>query len=160
MSRDDDNYQDRLAAYAYLGGFMEYDKRGVPKTRYCTQDSREEKDCRAALARVLRSRDPLDHQLREMLAQLFEPDPGPETAWGIRKLTISFRANRRPRDHNANTHMAWFIWERVKSVQTSKAPFRRQWTNSKYHERGHTTFGVHIAASSRKSGVICRSVGK
>ena len=115
MSRDYDNYQDLLAAYSYLGGFTKHDKRGVPRQRYCKQDLREEKDCRAALARVLRSRDPLDHQLREMLAQLFEPDPGPETIWGIRKLTISFRANRRPRDHNANTHMAWFIWERVKS---------------------------------------------
>src|ERR1700724_319080 len=106
MSKDDDNYQDLLAAYAYLGGFTKHDKRGVPRQRYWKQDSREEKDCRAAFARVLRSRGPLDHQLREMLAQLFDPDPGTETIWGIRKLTISFRANRRPRDHNANRHMA------------------------------------------------------
>jgi hypothetical protein len=146
-------YQDLLAAYSYLGGFLVHDDRGVPKRRYHKPDSREEKDCRAALARVLQSCEPLDHQLRKMLAELFEPDPGPEKVFGIRKLTISFRANSRPRDHSANT-LAWFIWERVNREQTSKAPFRTQWTNSKYHERGHTTFGVHIAASSRKSGAF------
>jgi len=50
-----------------------------------------------------------------MLADLFDPDPGELAIWADRKLTISFRAKKRPRDDYANTHIAWFIWEKVKS---------------------------------------------
>ena len=50
-----------------------------------------------------------------MLANMFDPDPGEFAIRADRKLSISFRAKSRPRDDYANTHIAWFIWEKVKS---------------------------------------------
>jgi hypothetical protein len=48
-----------------------------------------------------------------MLAAMFDPEPPPAGLWSERFLRPVFR--KRPRDHMANTHQAWFVWERVKA---------------------------------------------
>ena len=109
----DDLKQDTSCAMAYLGGFHEKDKRGIPRQRFYSEASAEASFCRAALARVLRSERPLDRQLREMLATMFEPNPEIGSLWSERKLCV--RRRKKPKDHMANTHMAWFVWERVRA---------------------------------------------
>jgi hypothetical protein len=47
-----------------------------------------------------------------MLADMFDPTERLESPWGSRKLTARFRDPLRPRDSDANTHMAWFVWQR------------------------------------------------
>jgi hypothetical protein len=115
---DDDFKNDVRSGYVYLAGFIEYDARGVPRRRFYKEGSKKSDQCRRALARVLRSENPLrkslPRQLREMLADMFEPEE-PGSIWGERKLTASNRANRRPRDHGANSHLTSFVWGRVKA---------------------------------------------
>jgi hypothetical protein len=109
----DDFEQDARAASVYLGGYLVYDKRGVPRKRYYPERSKDSDYCRQALARVLRSERPLDRQLRDMLADMFEPGERRESPWGSRKLKAGFRNPVKPRDANANTHMARFVWRRA-----------------------------------------------
>jgi hypothetical protein len=109
----DDFEQDTRAGRVYLGGYLETNKRGIPRHRYYPERSDDSNYCRAALARVLRSDRPVDRQLRDMLADLFEPIEPLKSPWGSRKLTAGFRNPVRPRDDNANTHMAWFVWKRA-----------------------------------------------
>jgi hypothetical protein len=110
----DDFEQDMRAASVYLGGYLAFDKRGVPRKRYNPEGSEASDYCRAALARVLRNNRPLDRQLRDMLADMFEPEERRESPWGSRKLKAGFRNPVKPRDGNANTHMAWFVWKRAR----------------------------------------------
>jgi hypothetical protein len=109
----DDFEQDTRSGRAYLGGYLETDKRGIPRHRYYPERSDDSDYCRAALARVLRSDRPVDRQLRDMLADLFEPIETLKSPWGSRKLTAGFRNAVKPRDTHANTHMAWFVWKRA-----------------------------------------------
>ena len=109
----DDFEQDSRQGRVYLGGYLTFDKRGIPRHRYYPERSDDSNYCRAALARVLRSDRPVDRQLRDMLADLFEPIEPLKSPWGSRKLTAGFRNPVRPRDHDANSHMAWFIWQRA-----------------------------------------------
>ena len=109
----DDFEQDVLASIAYLGGFSSKDERGISRKRYYSEGSTEARFCRAALARVLSSNRPLHHQLRDMLATMFDPSPKIESPWSERKLSVGFR--KKPKDHGTNTQIAWFVWERVKA---------------------------------------------
>jgi hypothetical protein len=109
----DDFEQDSRQGQVYLGGYLTFDKRGIPRHRYYPERSDDSNYCRAALARVLRSDRPVDRQLRDMLADLFEPIEPLKSPWGSRKLTAGFRNPVKPRDAHANTHMAWFVWQRV-----------------------------------------------
>jgi hypothetical protein len=109
----DDFEQDSRQGQVYLGGYLTFDKRGIPRHRYYPERSDDSNYCRAALARVLRSDRPVDRQLRDMLADLFEPIEPLKSPWGSRKLTAGFRNPVKPRDATANTHMAWFVWKRV-----------------------------------------------
>jgi hypothetical protein len=108
----DDFEQDTRAGWAYLGGYLKTDKRGIPRHRYYPERSDDSNHCRAALARVLRSDRPVDRQLRDMLADLFEPIEPIKSPWGSRKLTAGFRNPVKPRDDHANTHTAWFVRKR------------------------------------------------
>ncbi len=100
----DDYKQDTAAGMAYLGGISEKDMRGIPRHRYYPEGSAVAEYCRAALARVLRSDRPLDRQLRDILATMFDPSPKIGSAWSERILRAGFR--KKPKDHMANTHMA------------------------------------------------------
>ena len=117
----DDFEEDTRLGYAYLGGYLSTDKRGIPRKRYHHEKSEASDLCRAALARVLRSDRPLDRQLRDMLADMFEPTVRLESPWCERRLKAGFRAPTKPRDPNANTHMAWFVWERAAEVGVEAA---------------------------------------
>jgi hypothetical protein len=104
---------------AYLGGFIETDGQGIPRKRYYAEKSSEGQFCRAALARVLRSNRPLDQQLRDMLAAMFDPSPEAGSVRSERVLLTYFR--KKPKDHIADTHKALFVWERLKAGTVNAA---------------------------------------
>jgi len=112
---DDD--RDLIEAMVFLGGFTEYDKRGVPRHRYYKPDSPQDKHCREALARVLRSSQPLGRQLRDMLASAIDPEPNPTTfpSWSARELVFKKRGKGAPPDPGAKNHIADFIWQEAKA---------------------------------------------
>ena len=86
----DDFEQDTRAGRAYLGGTSRLISEAFRVTATIRSDPTTSNYCRAALARVLRSDRPVDHQLRDMLADLFEPVEPLKTPWGSRKLTADF----------------------------------------------------------------------
>jgi hypothetical protein len=61
MEEDDEVQRLRLSR-VLLGGYIEYDARGLPRKRYLAQDS--EPQARSVLASILRNQEPLDHDLR------------------------------------------------------------------------------------------------
>jgi hypothetical protein len=136
----DDFEQDSRQGRVYLGGYLTFDKRGIPRHRYYPERSDDSNYCRAALARVLRSDRPVDRQLRDMLADLFEPIEPLKSPWGSRKLTAGFRNPVKPRDTHANT-----LWRgSFGSVQMGPGPRALSWKPlkpSKCRENGCTTSG-------------------
>jgi hypothetical protein len=64
---------DLQLARTLLNGFVD-EVRQRPETRYLVKGCAEEVEARRAIARLLRSNYPLDRQLREHLADLFDPD--------------------------------------------------------------------------------------
>jgi hypothetical protein len=67
-------YNDLTLAHYLLHGFMEEDRRGVPHWKFFDREGIDEKEARRALARLLRSDQPIQHELRVMLARLVDPD--------------------------------------------------------------------------------------
>ena len=100
----DDFEQDTRAGRAYLGGYLETDKRGIPRHRYYPERSDDLNYCRAALARVLRSDRPVDRQMRDMLADLLEPEEPLEESLGFAKADCRIsqprKAARRSCEHS------------------------------------------------------------
>jgi hypothetical protein len=120
LTSEEEAKQDVMAAMAYLGGFLHEGGRGIPQKRYYDEKSTEAQFCRAALTRVLRANRPLDQQLREILATMFDPSPGAWSPWSERVLRAGFR--KKPKDHLANSHMAQFVWDRRRAgVPTESA---------------------------------------
>ena len=105
--------QDVSAGRVYLGGYIAEDEKGVPRQRDYKEGSENSNYCRAALARVLRSDKPLEGQLRKMLADMFEPMPGPTSPFSARILYAKNRSSRRPKDHIARTHKVQFVRDLV-----------------------------------------------
>jgi hypothetical protein len=98
---------DPQLARELLGGYCDQDRRGRLRSRYLKEGSQEEVDARRAIARLLRSNDPLDRQLRTALAGLFDPDGPP--ALEQRKISIVWRRRGGHIDHRANTQIAEHI---------------------------------------------------
>src|SRR6516162_2516430 len=98
---------DLQLARELLGGYCDQDRRGRLRSRYLKEGSQEEVDARRAIARLLRSNDPLDRQLRTALAGLFDPDGPP--ALEQRKISIVWRRRGGHIDHRANTQIAEHI---------------------------------------------------
>ena len=73
----DDELDDFKWTLMLLDGTTERNARGQPQKRYLNKD--EELVARKAIARLLRSPEPLDSAIRQMLAALFAPErePGP-----------------------------------------------------------------------------------
>jgi hypothetical protein len=107
MSKADDLSEAR----ALVGGYVEEDAKGRRRSKYLMPGSDEERSARQALARVLRGSDPLERQLRDSLAGLFDPDP---PAWEQRKIRIVSRRQGGKTDHVRNTQIAEYIWFEVK----------------------------------------------
>ena len=73
---DENDPQALILARVLLGGFLKEDKRGLPHKKYLIKNSTDEQEALATLASILRSRGPLDRDLRDMLAALFDPKAG------------------------------------------------------------------------------------
>jgi len=100
---------DLQLARILLDGDAHEDRRGRWRSRYLEEGSQQELDARRAIARLLRSNDRLDRQLRTWLAGLFDPDA---PAWE-RKITIVSRRRGRRVDHVSNTQIAEHVWGKV-----------------------------------------------
>jgi hypothetical protein len=68
---EDDEFQRLMLAKVLLDGYTEYDTRGLPRKKYLAKVA--ELEARSALASILRNQKPLDHDLREKMAALFDP---------------------------------------------------------------------------------------
>jgi hypothetical protein len=92
--------EDLQLARILLGGFVE-DRQGRLSSEYLKKGSADELRARKALARLLRDRGPLDRQLREHLADLFDPPKGER-----RKIQIVGHGQGRPSNHVRDTQIA------------------------------------------------------
>jgi hypothetical protein len=101
---------DLLSARALLDGYVDQDHRGGRRSKYYKKGSREELDARRAMARLLRSKNPLDRQLRDSLAGLFDPDPSESEQ---RKIEIVFQGRGKRRDHVRNTQIVDHVWNQL-----------------------------------------------
>jgi hypothetical protein len=102
---------------ALLGGSIEQDSRGRLQLVYLEEGTADELSARRALARILRSDAPLDHQIRSKLAELFDPDG----AWlEERKISFPFRRRGKPTDHAAAIQVFAYVNDRRK--KTKKNP--------------------------------------
>jgi hypothetical protein len=100
-----------------LNGFVE-ERRRRPENRYLAKGCAEEVEARKAIARLLRSKHPLDPELRDHLANLFDPDLLSEQ----RTIEFVFRRQGTPTDHIRNTAIASHVWRQVKrGVPATKA---------------------------------------
>jgi hypothetical protein len=144
LNSEEQANQDAMAAMAYLGGFVNKGGRGIPQQRYYNEKSTEAQFCRAALARILRANRPLDQQLCDMLATMFDPSPEAGSLWSERVLRAGFR--KKPKDHFANSHMAWFVWERRKAGATTESAIKEAMAQFNVsRERMYKLWGIYRA---------------
>ena len=91
MAEEDE--QDWLNAVGFLAGYLVRNDRGINEIKYPEPESCEEKEARQSLAKLLRSELPLNYQLRQTLAALFDAEadtyPG-----GDRELVFNKRTSR------------------------------------------------------------------
>jgi hypothetical protein len=103
---------DLQLARRLLDGFVEEGRQGRRRTRYLNKGSAMELEARIAIARLLRRKQaPLDNEVREHLANLFDP----AAAWQQRKIEFVSRRQGRHTDHVRNTQIASHIWGEVKA---------------------------------------------
>jgi hypothetical protein len=117
---DEDDPQALILMKVLLGGFLKEDEQGRPHKEYLKKDSGSEQEAYATLASILRSRGPLDRDLRDMLAALFDPKPGTHPVVE-RKIVFAHRTKGRRKNHEANTAVAWHVWGEVKKGNTVTA---------------------------------------
>jgi hypothetical protein len=98
---------DLQLARKLLDGFIE-ERHGTLRTKYLESGDFLELQARTAIARLLRSKGPLDAQLRWHLANLFDP----AADWQRRKIEFVPRS-RKKTDHVRNSHIASHIWDEV-----------------------------------------------
>jgi hypothetical protein len=124
MMNDGAKNDDFMLARVLLGGFLVKDKTGLPQKGYLEKDTPAEGEARQAMMRVLRSEGPLDRDLREMLATLFDPDQASRHRGGHpaieREITFTFPKGRR-RNFARDTQISWHVWELVRKGQTVSA---------------------------------------
>jgi hypothetical protein len=101
------SYSDLQLAWILLAGEVE-NLQG--KRRKLNEGTPMELEARAAIARLLRSEGPLDRQLRDRLADLFDPDP---PGWEQRKIKFKGRRKGGMTDFERNTKIADYIWAEV-----------------------------------------------
>jgi hypothetical protein len=106
---DENDPQALILARVLLGGFLKEDKRGLHQKEYLKKNSGCERE------RAL-----LDRDLRDMLAALFDPKPGTHPVVE-RKIVFAHRTKGRRKKHEANTAIAWHVWEEVKKGLTRTA---------------------------------------
>jgi hypothetical protein len=100
--------QDLLSVLAFLAGVVVQTSIGVNKIRYFRPKGSEENAARKSLAKLLRSDTPLEYQLRQTLAALFDVEA--DTYPGVdRQLTFQRRRSGRIRDHFRNSQIVEYI---------------------------------------------------
>jgi hypothetical protein len=104
--------QDLIDARVYLTGYSEPDGAGIPRLKFIKKRSAYEKDCRRALARVLRSGRPLPSDFIDCLADMFEPEENRYRPYSSRELVAKNRSTHRREDNFAVSHITRFVWER------------------------------------------------
>jgi hypothetical protein len=100
---------DLQLARKLLDGFVEKGHQGRLRTRYLERGDPLELQARSAIARLLRSKGPLDAQLRWHLADLFDP----VAAWQQRKIEFVSRRQGKKTDHVRSSQIASHIWDEV-----------------------------------------------
>jgi hypothetical protein len=98
-----------------LSGSSELDKHKRRRSIYLKPGSPEELVARRTLAALLRSDGPLDRQIRDVLANLVDPDPQP---WEPRTIRLEYRAEGTPADHIANTQLAEYVLRLIRKGAT------------------------------------------
>jgi hypothetical protein len=111
---------DIALSHVLLAGFVEEDELGLPHQRYLT----DEHEARMAIARLLRSQEPLPRRIRDALAGMFEPVPSDYTDPGarVRVLKIQFRSAARRPDNLRNSvimQYAYDAWKSGVNVETA-----------------------------------------
>jgi hypothetical protein len=87
-----------------LDGFVAQDRSGRHRTKYFRKGSAQEQQARQALARLLRSNRPLAGDLRQLLANLFDPPPGQQ-----RRIRFAQPGRGKTTDHLANTEVVMHV---------------------------------------------------
>jgi len=108
----DPKYQRSLCG-AYLIGLIDGDAKGLLRKKYFRPNSKEEREARETLAFLLRSPQPLDRELRVMLAALFDPQQG--EPYGDREIRFVRRSRGRAPEHLANSLIVRHVWDLVKA---------------------------------------------
>jgi hypothetical protein len=93
-------------ARTLLSGYVERDKRKRLRSKYLKPESPEELKARQALAKLLRSNNPLDRQIRTFLANLVDPDPRQREP---RTIRFVLRDKSQRVDPIANTQIAEYV---------------------------------------------------
>jgi hypothetical protein len=108
---EDDEFQMLMLAKVLLGGYTEYDTRGLPCKKYLEKDV--EPQARSALASILRDHEkPLDHDLRDKMAALFDLTPDTHPAID-RKIVFVHRGKGQRQNSERNTAIAWRVREAI-----------------------------------------------
>ena len=95
-----------------LHGRIEEDAGGRLRSVYLKEGTARERAARRALANLLRSKGPLDEQIRFWLAGLFDPQA---TGLEQRKISFTYRNSNRPTDYAAGIHVFGYINDSIKS---------------------------------------------
>lgn len=119
QSMEHDPRSQRSLCLAYLSGYTTYDERGLPRKEYLAKGSEVEREARETLAFLLRSQEPLDRELRNVLAALFDPQLSHPVA--VREVQFKMRNRGQTKNHDANTAIAWCVWEAARSGKTISA---------------------------------------
>jgi hypothetical protein len=99
-------------AEALLRGTIEQDAGGRLRSACLVEGTARERDARRALAKLLRSKEPLDENIRFLLAGLLDSQ-----AAGLeqRKISFTYRNPGKPTNHAAGIHVFVYIQATVQS---------------------------------------------
>jgi hypothetical protein len=110
----------KCLATQLLTGRVEQSKSG--KLGNVHLEGTDEQDARLALAKLLRSRAPLDREIRTHLANLFDPNP---KQWEPRTIKLVHRTKGRPHDPIASTQIAERVHQLCKGGMSTNSAIAR-----------------------------------
>ena len=117
MDRDDFVPRDLELAFLLLQGSIGRDGNNRFTESYLEKNEPLEIQAREAIVRLLRSQEPLDRSLREMLAGLFEPAPDSYPG-GERRIVFEFRKRGNRRHVLRDIIITRIIYEKILAGRT------------------------------------------